>query len=159
MSADPGNASARQRRLVYLAVLLISGAVYLGCIISPPSLMDDVDAVQAQIARNMVSSGDWVTARLDGVAYLEKAPLIYWAIAGAYKIFGATDWAARMVKKTYMTASQLEAEKANLSGDKLSLDQYKEQLEVLIKYTDEVQKKTLETALSKARDDERVGVG
>jgi hypothetical protein len=30
---------------------------------SPPSLMDDVDAVQAQIARNMVQSGDWVTAR------------------------------------------------------------------------------------------------
>src|SRR5665213_846616 len=58
--------------------------------------MDDVDAVQAQIARNMVSSGDWVTARLDGVAYLEKAPLIYWAIAGSYKIFGATDWAARI---------------------------------------------------------------
>jgi 4-amino-4-deoxy-L-arabinose transferase-like glycosyltransferase len=87
---------ARQRRLIYLAVLLISGAVYLGCIISPPSLMDDVDAVQAQIARNMVSSGDWVTARLDGIAYLEKAPLIYWAIAGAYKIFGATDWAARI---------------------------------------------------------------
>src|ERR1019366_4546402 len=77
LSADPGNASARQRRLIYLAVLLISGAVYLGCSISPPSLMDDVDAVQAQIARNMVSSGDWVTARLDGVAYLEKAPLIY----------------------------------------------------------------------------------
>ena len=29
--------------------------------------MDDVDAVQAQIARNMLVSGDWVTARLDGV--------------------------------------------------------------------------------------------
>jgi len=94
--SDPENAGARQRRLLYLAVLLISGAVYLGCVISPPSLMDDVDAVQAQIARNMVSSGDWVTARLDGVAYLEKAPLIYWAIAASYKIFGATDWAARI---------------------------------------------------------------
>jgi len=94
--SDPENAGARQRRLLYLAVLLISGAVYLGCVISPPSLMDDVDAVQAQIARNMVSSGDWVTARLDGVAYLEKAPLIYWAIAAAYKIFGASDWAARI---------------------------------------------------------------
>jgi len=94
--ADPGDTRSRQRRLVYLAVLLISGAVYLGCIISPPSLMDDVDAVQAQIAHNMVSSGDWVTARLDGVAYLEKAPLIYWAIAASYKIFGATDWAARI---------------------------------------------------------------
>ena len=58
--------------------------------------MDDVDAVQAQIARNMLTSGDFVTARLDGIAYLEKAPLIYWMIAGSYKIFGASDWAARI---------------------------------------------------------------
>ena len=64
--------------------------------ISPPSLMDDVDAVQAQIARNMLTSGDFVTARLDGTPYLEKAPLIYWLIAGSFKIFGATDWAARI---------------------------------------------------------------
>jgi 4-amino-4-deoxy-L-arabinose transferase-like glycosyltransferase len=76
--------------------VLAALAVYAGCMISPPSLMDDVDAVQAQIARNMLSSGDWVTARLDGVPYLEKAPLIYWFIAGSFKIFGATDWAARI---------------------------------------------------------------
>ncbi len=77
-------------------MLLAAGAIYLGCIVSPPSLMDDVDAVQAQIARNMLSSGDWVTPRLDGVAYMEKAPLIYWAIALSYKLFGAHDWAARI---------------------------------------------------------------
>jgi hypothetical protein len=41
-------------------------------------------------------SGDWVTARLDGVTYLEKSPLIYWLIAGSYKIFGVHDWAARI---------------------------------------------------------------
>jgi 4-amino-4-deoxy-L-arabinose transferase-like glycosyltransferase len=58
--------------------------------------MDDVDAVQAQIARNMLSSADWVTARLDGVAYLEKPPLIYWMIALSYRIFGVHDWAARL---------------------------------------------------------------
>ena len=58
--------------------------------------MDDVDAVQAQAARNMLASGDWVTARLDGVAYLEKAPLNYWMIAVAYRIFGVQDWAARL---------------------------------------------------------------
>src|ERR1700678_3114067 len=81
---------------LYLGVLLIAAAIYLGCIVSPPSLMDDVDAVQAQIARNMLSSHDWVTARLDGVPYLEKAPLIYWAMAVSYKIFGAHDWAARI---------------------------------------------------------------
>ena len=84
-----------KNRYLYLIVLLVAGAIYLGCIISPPSLMDDVDAVQAQIARNMLTSGDWVTARLDGVVYLEKAPLVYWAMAGSYIVFGAHDWAAR----------------------------------------------------------------
>lgn len=58
--------------------------------------MDDVDAVQAQIARNMLTSGDWVIARLDGVPYLEKSPLIYWLIAISYRIFGVHDWAARL---------------------------------------------------------------
>jgi len=81
---------------IFLIVLLVAAAVYVGCMISPPSLMDDVDAVQAQIARNMLISGDWVTARLDGVAYLEKSPLIYWMIAGTFKVFGATDVVARI---------------------------------------------------------------
>jgi 4-amino-4-deoxy-L-arabinose transferase-like glycosyltransferase len=58
--------------------------------------MDDVDAVQAQIARNMLASGDWVTARLDGVVYLEKSPLVYWMIAVSYRIFGVHDCAARL---------------------------------------------------------------
>ncbi len=81
---------------LYLVVLLVAGAIYLSCIISPPSLMDDVDAVQAQIARNMLTSGDWVTARLDGVAYLEKAPFVYWAMSVGYMIFGTHDWVARI---------------------------------------------------------------
>src|ERR1700679_4309841 len=80
----------------YIIVILFAAAVYIGCMISPPSLMDDVDAVQAQIARNMLTSGDWVTARLDGVPYMEKAPLIYWAMAISYKIFGVHDWSARI---------------------------------------------------------------
>ena len=58
--------------------------------------MDDVDAVQAQIARNMLTSGDWVSARLDGVKYLEKSPLKYWMMAVSFKVFGPYDWAARI---------------------------------------------------------------
>ena len=80
----------------YGIVVLVAAAIYLACIMSPPSLQDDVDAVQAQIARNMITSGDWVTPRLDGVVYLEKPPLIYWLIAGSYRVFGVHDWAARV---------------------------------------------------------------
>ncbi len=77
-------------------VLLIAAAIYLSSIVSPPSLMDDSDAVEAQIARNMLSSGDWVTARLDGVVFLEKSPLSWWLMNIGYKVFGFHDWAARI---------------------------------------------------------------
>ena len=77
-------------------VILVAATIFFGCIFSPPALMDDVDAVQASIARNMLKSGDWVTARLDGVPYLEKAPLKYWMIAVCYRLFGVHDWAARI---------------------------------------------------------------
>src|SRR5579863_394 len=86
----------QSRKLLLFLVILFAATIYLGCVVSPPSLMDDVDAVQAQISKTMLLSGDWVTARLDGVLYLEKAPLIYWLIAISYKIFGVADWAARL---------------------------------------------------------------
>src|SRR5271168_2860028 len=88
--SDAGN-----RRIYFraqLIVLLAAIAIFIGCIGSPPSLLDDVDAVQAQIARNMLDSGDWVTARLDGISYLEKSPLKYWMMAICYKLFGVHDW-------------------------------------------------------------------
>src|SRR5579885_1707296 len=91
-----GTPARRKLSFGLLTVVLFAAAIYLGCIISPPSLMDDVDAVQAQIARNMLDSGDWVTARLDGVAYLEKSPLKYWMMAVSYMLFGVHDWAARI---------------------------------------------------------------
>ena len=85
--------SARKRDLI---VVTFATAIFFGCIFSPPSLMDDVDAVQAQISRNMIVSGDWITARLDGVPYMEKAPLKYWLMAVSYLVFGVHDWAARI---------------------------------------------------------------
>ena len=96
-NSGPGSLFHPDSRLGYqLIVIFFAAVIFLGCIISPPSLMDDVDGVQAQIARNMLDSGDWVTARLDGVAYLEKSPMKYWMIAVSYKIFGVHDWAARI---------------------------------------------------------------
>ncbi|MEQ1886117.1 MAG: glycosyltransferase family 39 protein [Bryobacteraceae bacterium] len=93
---EPARTDDSRHRLYSLTVLAVAAAIFFGCIISPPSLMDDVDAVQAQISRNMLDSGDWVTARLDGVKYLEKSPLIYWSMAASYAIFGVHDWAARI---------------------------------------------------------------
>jgi len=78
-----------------LALLFVS-IIFLTSIISPPGLMNDVDAAQGQIARGILQSGDWVTMHLNGVKYMEKPPLKYWVIALSFGIFGVHDWAARI---------------------------------------------------------------
>jgi 4-amino-4-deoxy-L-arabinose transferase-like glycosyltransferase len=96
-SSDGAMKDLLDRRWFILALIaIIVGSVYLGCVASPPSLMDDVDSVQAQIAKTMLTRDDWVTARIDGVLYLEKSPLIYWLIATSYKMLGVSDWVARL---------------------------------------------------------------
>ncbi|MGH8738601.1 MAG: phospholipid carrier-dependent glycosyltransferase [Burkholderiales bacterium] len=50
----------------------------------------------AEISREMVASGDWLTPRLDGLKYFEKPPLQYWATAAAFEAFGQSAWSARL---------------------------------------------------------------
>jgi 4-amino-4-deoxy-L-arabinose transferase-like glycosyltransferase len=49
----------------------------------------------AEIPREMVAGGDWVVPHLNGLAYIEKPPLQYWATAVAYRAFGQSVFAAR----------------------------------------------------------------
>jgi 4-amino-4-deoxy-L-arabinose transferase-like glycosyltransferase len=84
------------RRPASLLLFLCLAIFFFVSVLSPPALMDDVDAVTAQIARNMVESGDWVTPRLNGIAYFEKPALRFWIVAMSYLIFGVHDWAARI---------------------------------------------------------------
>lgn len=50
----------------------------------------------AEIPREMVASGDWVTPRLNDLKYFEKPPLQYWATATAYTVFGEHQWTSRL---------------------------------------------------------------
>jgi 4-amino-4-deoxy-L-arabinose transferase-like glycosyltransferase len=92
----PAPGHLRPRRHYEIALVIVAVIVFFGCIISPPALMDDVDAVHGQMARNMIQSGDWVIAHLNGVPYMEKAPLPYWLIAICYLLMGVHDWVARI---------------------------------------------------------------
>ena len=43
----------------------------------------------------MLQRHDWVTLYVNGVRYLEKAPLMYWGVAASYKLFGISEWSTR----------------------------------------------------------------
>ena len=50
----------------------------------------------AEMAREMLVSGDWITTRLNGIKYFEKPPLQIWMTALAFKVFGLGEWQARL---------------------------------------------------------------
>jgi 4-amino-4-deoxy-L-arabinose transferase-like glycosyltransferase len=76
-------------------LLTLTALIYVGSAWNP-SLQDDADAAHAEAAREIVERGDWVTLHINGVRYLEKAPLLYWMTALSYKIFGFTEFATRL---------------------------------------------------------------
>jgi 4-amino-4-deoxy-L-arabinose transferase-like glycosyltransferase len=70
-------------------------AIYAAGMFTPP-LLDDVDTIHAEAAREMLLRHDWVTMYTNGVRYLEKAPLMYWSLAASYELFGISDWSTRL---------------------------------------------------------------
>jgi 4-amino-4-deoxy-L-arabinose transferase-like glycosyltransferase len=61
-----------------------------------PGLLDDADSTHAEAAREMVRSGDYVTLHINGIRYLEKAPLPYWLVAFSYKVLGVNEFSTRL---------------------------------------------------------------
>jgi 4-amino-4-deoxy-L-arabinose transferase-like glycosyltransferase len=74
-------------RRAWTILLLVWFAVHFAALFSPP-LLDDADAAHANAAQHMALSGDWVTLKINGIRYLEKAPLPYWLTAFDDHIFG-----------------------------------------------------------------------
>ena len=60
-------------------------------------LIEPDEGRYAEIPREMIASGDWIVPTFHFRPYLDKPPLFYWLCAASYKIFGPTDWAARLV--------------------------------------------------------------
>jgi len=85
----------RQRTQLIVLVLLWAG-IYVTSAPYPPALLDDADTVHAEAAREMAESNNFVTLYANQIRYLEKAPLMYWMTALAYKLLGVGEFASRL---------------------------------------------------------------
>jgi 4-amino-4-deoxy-L-arabinose transferase-like glycosyltransferase len=81
------------QRVLLAALLLLVLVTWL----EPPGsgLAEPDETRYAEIPREMLAAGDLVVPRLNGLPYFEKPPLLYWANAAAFRIFGQTPFAAR----------------------------------------------------------------
>ena len=79
-----------------ICILLFAWLILqLGGIFSP-GLLDDVDSIYIEIAREMLHRHDYITPYINGIRFFDKPPLMYWMAAGSMHLFGEFDWAARI---------------------------------------------------------------
>ena len=84
--------SARALALILLCALAVA---WFGTLAERKLVRPD-EGRYAEIAREMLVSGDWTTPRLNGYKYFEKPALQYWATAVAFELFGIREWTARL---------------------------------------------------------------
>src|SRR5271170_1374371 len=87
-----------QRLLPALAILTLLWLAVFGPGLFTPPLFDDADAAHADAGREILVRNDWVTLHENGIRYLEKAPLPYWAMAISFRLFGVGEWSARLAQ-------------------------------------------------------------
>lgn len=77
-----------------VGAVAIAAVFFLGAATTP--LAEPDEPRYAEIGREILVRGDWVTPTLSFVKYFEKPPLVYWATAGALAAFGLNELAARL---------------------------------------------------------------
>jgi 4-amino-4-deoxy-L-arabinose transferase-like glycosyltransferase len=82
-------------RWVYRALAAFLAVLWLATLADRPLFNPD-EGRYAEIPREMLSGGDWVIPHLNGLAYIEKPPLQYWATALSFRVLGPSAFAARL---------------------------------------------------------------
>ncbi|MBU3638663.1 glycosyltransferase family 39 protein [Polynucleobacter sp. AP-RePozz3-80-G7] len=78
-----------------LLLVIIYGLLWFGTL-NYRHLIPSDEGRYAEMAREMLVTGDWITPRYNGYKYFEKPPLQAWATAAAFQAFGIGDWQARL---------------------------------------------------------------
>lgn len=91
----PAGGSVRSERWLYWGLAVLLGGVWLATLSGRPLFNPD-EGRYAEIPREMLRGGDWVIPHLNGLDYIEKPPLQYWATAAAYRFFGVNEFSARL---------------------------------------------------------------
>ena len=94
--AESGTEMFRTKRaFAILLIACIAVGIYIGNA-AYPGLLDDADASHATVSREMLQRGDGVILYMNGIRYLMKAPLHYWAVALSYALLGSNAFSTRL---------------------------------------------------------------
>lgn len=94
-STGPASATIRRPALFTALLSLLWGVAWMTGLMRS-ALGEPDEGRYAEVAREMLASGNWITPRLDGFLFFDKPPLHYWGTALAYALLGIEPWVARL---------------------------------------------------------------
>ncbi|MGB7591838.1 MAG: glycosyltransferase family 39 protein, partial [Terriglobia bacterium] len=87
-------ASGLKLVLPLLLFFVLAGCLFFAGLGSLPLLEPD-EGRNAEVAREMLASGDWLTPHYNALPYLDKPVVFFWLVASSFKVAGLHEWSAR----------------------------------------------------------------
>ena len=114
-----GKGAPRQGILIFIVVFFSLVVLFFN--LGKRSFWEPDEGRYAEISREMVESGDWLTPRLNYIKHFDKPPITYWLIGSSFKFLGQSEFAAHLplvilalggVLVTYSLAKELFGRRA-----------------------------------------------
>jgi len=87
-------------------VVAVAGILFFAGLGRLPLLEPD-EGRNAEVAREMLTSGDLITPHFNTLVYLDKPVVYFWLVAGSFRLWGVTEWAARFPSALMALATML----------------------------------------------------
>ena len=78
-----------------LLLLLVVACCLFFLALGQLPLLEPDEGRNAEVAREMLVSGDWITPHFNSQTYLDKPATFFWLVAASFRLWGISEWAAR----------------------------------------------------------------
>lgn len=93
--ASPANTTRGGFPAIHVLVLLVVAGCMFFAGIGRLALIEPDEGRNAEVAREMLAGGDWITPHFNNFSYLDKPPVFFWAVASSFKLTGLSEASAR----------------------------------------------------------------
>jgi 4-amino-4-deoxy-L-arabinose transferase-like glycosyltransferase len=99
--------NSRTTLALSLGLLLVAAAVLFFAGLGRLPLIEPDEGRNAEVGREMLASGDWITPHFNGFAVLDKPAVYFWMVAASLKTLGISEGAARVPSALMGAATML----------------------------------------------------
>ena len=107
MTPTESRPDLRTTLALHLALLLGAAAVLFFVGLGRLPLLEPDEGRNAEVAREMLASKDWITPHFNGFTYLDKPAVYFWMVAASFKTFGISEGVARLPSAVMAAATML----------------------------------------------------